>query len=481
MGRISFVMKKAIEVFGIVVLLLLLVVSISLIRTTGQKTGTEAYPPPATATPSPTATTLPYPVPETEPNPSSFVYKKFTGPDCMVDTVNGLAIGLPKGWYGSIDTTSINITNYDPDSLQFQHGKALNEPADHIKIEIYVFEIDPNLTVDQVITAHKEQSRQKDNTPPIITMSENSPYSLGRYKGITYSITDTAGWNAQAITVRVNEKKAISLQLFPADSPAFAKAISILSTLDGSSNPVCSEAGSVLPELPQISTETGQSPAVITDFSCPRGVTYPGSEAKSSLIDLQMPFPWGQTWIVGGGGSFYGNNHHCNYYNNYYATDWNKPDNNDAGAIVVAVADGVVSEVEASFPDCNPGGRYGCYVKINHEYGFQTLYAHLGTVSVSTGTIVKVGTVIGTVGATGTNSPHLHLTFWHLEFVDTQYMQLSQCYNNGQTCPNGEPALYPQGYRPSPMWTTYGNAYLADGIPFTSVNGYPVFLPMIRK
>lgn len=295
MGRISFLMKKAIEVFGIVVLLLLLVVSISLIRTTGQKTGAEAYPPPATATPSPTATALPYPVPETEPNPSNFINEKFTGPDCLMDSSKDVAVGLPKGWYGIINSTSIDITNYDPDSLQFQHGEALNEPADHIKIEIYAFEIDPNLTVDQVITAHKEQSRQKDNTPPIITTSENSPYTLGKYKGVTYSITDTAGWNAQAITVRVSETKAISLQLFPADSPAFAKAISILSTLDGSSNPVCSEAGSVLPELPQISTETGQSPAVITDFSCPQGVTYPGSEGKSSLIDLQMPFPWGQT------------------------------------------------------------------------------------------------------------------------------------------------------------------------------------------
>ena len=478
MGRISSAMKKAIEVFGILVLLSLLFISISLIRDTGQKTGTEAYPPPATATPQPTATVFPYPAPEMQPNPST--YKKFAGPDCMYDTAKGLAVWLPKGWYGDSGLNVINITNYDPDSLQFQHGKALNEPADHIKIEIYVFEIDPEITVNQYTIAEKEKSTLHSNADSSNTFTENSPFTLGKYEGVSFKITNMEGWYSQAITVRVNDTKAISFHIFPADSPAFEDAINIISAIDSSDNPLCSQFSSIPSQIVQFPQEIGQSQIEITDFTCPQGVTYPGNEAKSSLIDLQMPFPWGQTWIVGGGGSFYGNYHHCTYYNNYYATDWNKLDNSDAGAFVVAVADGVVSEV-AVYPDCRVTAPYGCYVDITHTLEYLTRYAHLDSILTSLGTSVQSGTIIGTVGNTGTNNYHLHLTFRHLEFVDSRYIQLSQCYNNGQTCPNGEAPLSPQGYRPSPMWTTYGNAFLADGLPFTSVNGYPVFLPLIRK
>jgi hypothetical protein len=44
----------------------------------------------------------------------------------------------------------------------------------------------------------------------------------------------------------------------------------------------------------------------------PTGVSYPGTEAFTSTIMLQMPFIAGETWTVGGGGSFYGNGAHCN-------------------------------------------------------------------------------------------------------------------------------------------------------------------------
>jgi LysM repeat protein len=46
-------------------------------------------------------------------------------------------------------------------------------------------------------------------------------------------------------------------------------------------------------------------------------------------------------------------------------------------------------------------GGYGNYVVINHENGSQTLYAHMQTVSVSEGSTVSKGEVIGTLGATG--------------------------------------------------------------------------------
>jgi len=37
---------------------------------------------------------------------------------------------------------------------------------------------------------------------------------------------------------------------------------------------------------------------------CPIGQTFPGTEALSSIITLQMPFIAGETWAVGGDGSF---------------------------------------------------------------------------------------------------------------------------------------------------------------------------------
>lgn len=56
-------------------------------------------------------------------------------------------------------------------------------------------------------------------------------------------------------------------------------------------------------------------------------------------------------------------------------------------------------------------GSYGNLVVLNHQDGQQSRYAHLKSISVKVGQIVKKGTFLGTVGATGNPSatqPHLH-------------------------------------------------------------------------
>jgi murein DD-endopeptidase MepM/ murein hydrolase activator NlpD len=53
---------------------------------------------------------------------------------------------------------------------------------------------------------------------------------------------------------------------------------------------------------------------------------------------------------------------------------------------------------------------YGLHVVVDHGGGLTSLYGHLDTVAVSTGTYVDAGTVVGTVGSTG-NSTGAHLHF----------------------------------------------------------------------
>lgn len=72
------------------------------------------------------------------------------------------------------------------------------------------------------------------------------------------------------------------------------------------------------------------------------------------------------------------------------------------GAPVRASADGVV--VFAGMK-----GGYGRTVQIQHEYGFQTLYAHLSSISAYEGKNVTKGEIIGFLGRTGRSTGfHLH-------------------------------------------------------------------------
>ncbi len=73
------------------------------------------------------------------------------------------------------------------------------------------------------------------------------------------------------------------------------------------------------------------------------------------------------------------------------------------GTPVKAVAAGVVVASDAS-------GSYGINVKIKHDDGTYSFYAHLSAKSVFPGTKVAAGRMIGNVGSTGNSSgPHLHL------------------------------------------------------------------------
>lgn len=73
-----------------------------------------------------------------------------------------------------------------------------------------------------------------------------------------------------------------------------------------------------------------------------------------------------------------------------------------AGAAVNAADGGTVTMAGVN-------GGYGNCVMIDHGNGYQTLYGHLASISVSSGSTVSAGQTIGTVGSTGVSTgPHCH-------------------------------------------------------------------------
>jgi hypothetical protein len=69
-------------------------------------------------------------------------------------------------------------------------------------------------------------------------------------------------------------------------------------------------------------------------------------------------------------------------------------------------------------------GGYGNMVMIDHGNGYQTLYAHLSSVSAACGQSVYTGTYIGAIGSTGNSTgPHLHFEVRYLGgFINPWYV-----------------------------------------------------------
>jgi len=76
------------------------------------------------------------------------------------------------------------------------------------------------------------------------------------------------------------------------------------------------------------------------------------------------------------------------------------------GKPILSTAEGVVVVAEY-----NSG--YGNYVKIDHGYSYETLYAHMSDLVVKIGDRVQRGDLLGYLGSTGRSSgPHLHYSIY---------------------------------------------------------------------
>lgn len=86
----------------------------------------------------------------------------------------------------------------------------------------------------------------------------------------------------------------------------------------------------------------------------------------------------------------------------HYGMDFTAP----VGTPVYSTGDGKV--IETSGTNRSRAG-FGLLVKIDHGYGYETLYSHLNSFAIKAGQEVKRGDIIGYVGNSGgSTAPHLH-------------------------------------------------------------------------
>mgnify|MGYP000853100137 CR=1 FL=1 len=112
------------------------------------------------------------------------------------------------------------------------------------------------------------------------------------------------------------------------------------------------------------------------------------------------------------------------------------------GTDVIATADGKV--VETDYRNYNRG--YGLMIRIDHGYGYTTLYGHLSDILVRRGEQVKRGQIIAKVGSTGQSTgPHLHyevhksgrvmnpMGYYFNDLTPAEYDQMLQMASTGKT------------------------------------------------
>ncbi len=138
------------------------------------------------------------------------------------------------------------------------------------------------------------------------------------------------------------------------------------------------------------------------------------NEQNNSTVSVQVPADGSYVWPCPGYFTLTSQYEEWRGYYNHGAIDI--ADSGIMGATVVAAASGSVVATYSGCShnwsknySCECGGGYGNYVWINHGNGKETVYAHLTSVAVSTGSSVSAGQYLGTVGSTGRSTgPYLH-------------------------------------------------------------------------
>ena len=104
----------------------------------------------------------------------------------------------------------------------------------------------------------------------------------------------------------------------------------------------------------------------------------------------------------------------------HYGMDFSAP----RGTPIYASGDGIIDRAD------NTATGYGNHIRINHGYGYVSLYAHLYKYNVRKNQKVKRGDLIGFVGSTGrSEGPHLHYEIFkdgeHINPINFYYGSLT--------------------------------------------------------
>lgn len=117
-----------------------------------------------------------------------------------------------------------------------------------------------------------------------------------------------------------------------------------------------------------------------------------------------------------------GNSH--TYKNTLYALDLATPKNADPAGIYSSISGIAISYSGCTEHNSSCGAGFGNHIKVLKSDGLMVFYAHMDSVSVKTGEVVRAGQFLGVegnTGLTGANNRHLHLSVhsnWTLQGYD---------------------------------------------------------------
>ena len=110
---------------------------------------------------------------------------------------------------------------------------------------------------------------------------------------------------------------------------------------------------------------------------------------------------------------------------------WGMDFSAERGSPIYATGDGKISRAD------NKAAGFGNHVRIDHGFGYVSIYAHMDNISVRRGNRVKRGDIIGYVGSSGRSvAPHLHyeitkdgkkidpINFYHGNLSPSEYENL---------------------------------------------------------
>lgn len=150
-------------------------------------------------------------------------------------------------------------------------------------------------------------------------------------------------------------------------------------------------------------------------------VSYPFDSEREVLCDQGTKSPEG-------------NSH--TYKNTLYALDLASIKDSDPASIYSSTSGIVISYSECSEHNSSCGAGFGNHLKILRSDGLLVLYAHMDSITVKTGEVVKVGQFLGVegnTGLTGSNNRHLHFSVhsnWTLNGFDYYKKHLGSLPNS---------------------------------------------------